>query len=116
MADGAVTWNTWQKGLAALRARYMDKDPKAAGPGDVAYSTWSQRLWCELSEGVGPGMAEAAESGQEHPVATPKWRTSSGTEHQCACVEDGEDAAPDVQGWWSSSADELMEQRLTGAA
>ena len=39
LADGAVTWNTWQKGLAA-------------GPGDVAYSTWSQRLWCEMSEEV----------------------------------------------------------------
>ena len=32
LADGAVTWNTWQKGLAALRVRHMEKDPEVVGP------------------------------------------------------------------------------------
>ena len=68
LADGAVTWNTWQKGLAALRARYMEKDSEAAGPGDVAYSTWSQRLWCELSEEVlGPEWRKQLKVGKKTP-------------------------------------------------
>ena len=46
----------------------MEKDPEAAGPGDVAYSTWSQRLWCELSEEVlGPEWRKQLKMGKKTP-------------------------------------------------
>ena len=36
LAGGAVIWKTWQKGLAAIRARYLERDPEATGPVGVA--------------------------------------------------------------------------------
>ena len=82
LAGGAVIWNTWQKGFAAIRARYLESDPEATGPVGVAYPTWSQSVWCELSEGVGSGMEGFAEGGQEGPTASPKRRTSFGPGHR----------------------------------
>ena len=52
LAQGAITWNPWQAGFAVIRARYLAKDPEATTPVRVVYSTWSQRLWSELSEEV----------------------------------------------------------------
>ena len=48
LAEGVVTWNPWQAGLAVIRARYLESDPEASPPEGVAYSTWSQKLWCDL--------------------------------------------------------------------
>ena len=68
LADGAVTWNTWQKGFAAIRARYLEKDPEAAGPVEVACSTWCQRVWCELSEEAhGPEWRRQLKVGRTTP-------------------------------------------------
>ncbi len=68
MADGAAMWYTWQKGLAALRVRCMENDPEAVGPGDVAYSRRSQRLWCELSaEVLGPEWRKQLKVGEKTP-------------------------------------------------
>ena len=50
LAGGAVIWNTWQKGFTAIRARYLETDPEAAGPVDIAFATWSQSVWREASE------------------------------------------------------------------
>ena len=50
LADGAISWNRWQAGLAAIRLRYVASDPEATQPEGVAYSTWSQKLWSDLSE------------------------------------------------------------------
>ncbi len=36
LADGAVTWNPWQAGLAAIRLRYLANDPEATQPEGVA--------------------------------------------------------------------------------
>ena len=115
LADGAVTWNTWLKGLAASAVHGEGSRGRWAGRCGLLYVEPAS-LVRVVRRGVGPGMAEAAESGQEDPAATPNRRTSSGTEHQRACGEDAEDAAPDVQGWWSSSAEELMEEPHKGAA
>ena len=52
LAEGVVTWNPWQIGLAAIRARCLVSDPEASPPEGVAYSTWSQKLWSDLSEEV----------------------------------------------------------------
>ena len=47
---------------------HMEKDPEAVGPGVVAYSTWSQRLWCELSEEVvGPEWRKQLKVGKKTP-------------------------------------------------
>ena len=47
LAGGAVIWNTWQKGFAAIRLRYLETDPEAAGPVDIAFATLSQSVWSE---------------------------------------------------------------------
>ena len=50
LADGAIACNRWQAGLVVIRRRY-ESDPEAT-PDGVSYSTWSQKLWSELSEEV----------------------------------------------------------------
>ena len=51
LGNGAISWNRWQSGLVAIRKRYIESDPEAT-PEGVGYSTWSQKLWRELSEKV----------------------------------------------------------------
>ncbi len=38
----AVILNSWQKSFAAIRLWYLESDPEAAGPVDIAFATWSQ--------------------------------------------------------------------------
>jgi len=64
----AINWNSWQSGFALLRARYERIDA-AAQPGSLAFSTWCQRLWYELSEGVyGPDWKDLLKIGRVRPV------------------------------------------------
>ena len=68
LAEGAVTWNPWQAGLAAIRERYLVSDPEASPPEGVAYSTWSQKLWSDLSEEVlGPEWRKMLKQGRVTP-------------------------------------------------
>ena len=68
LAEGAVTWNPWQAGLAAIRERYFVSDPEASPPEGVAYSTWSQKLWSDLSEEVlGPEWRKMLKQGRATP-------------------------------------------------
>ena len=68
LAGGAVIWNTWQKGFTAIRARYLETDPEAAGPVDIAFATWSQSVWCEVSESVlGPAWRDLLKVGKKVP-------------------------------------------------
>ena len=68
LAGGAVIWNTWQKSFAAVRLRYPETDSEAAGPVDMAFATWSQSVWCEVSESVlGPSSRDLLKVGKKVP-------------------------------------------------
>ena len=66
LADGGISWNRWQSGLAAIRRRY-ESDPGAT-PEGVSYSKWSLKLWSELSEKVlGPDWKVKLKEGRVLP-------------------------------------------------
>ena len=63
----AIRWNLWQSGFALLRSRYEGRDA-AATPGSLAFSTWCQSLWLELSEEVhGPDWRKLFKVGRVIP-------------------------------------------------
>ncbi len=106
LAGGAVIWNTWQKGFAGIRARYLETDPEAAGPVDIAFATWSQSVWCEVSESVlGPAWRDLLKVGKKVPRLP-----------QSGAPEFEADATTDVQSWRNSGAAWRMEARFKGAA
>ena len=110
LAEGAITWNPWQAGLAVIRARYLSSDPEASPPEGVAYSMWSQKLWSDLSEEVlGPEWRKKLTQGR----LTPRLPQSGAPRFWFGCRED---AAADVEGGRSLEAIELVERRGKGAA
>ena len=63
----AIRWNSWPSGFALLRTRYEGRDA-AATPGSLAFSTWCQSLWLELSEEVhGPDWRKLFKVGRVIP-------------------------------------------------
>ena len=63
----AIRWNLWQSGFALLRTRYEGRDA-AATSGSLAFSTWCQGLWFELSEEVyGPDWRKLLKVGRVIP-------------------------------------------------
>ncbi len=47
--EGPLTWNTWQKCIDSIRARYLERDPDAGIPEGVQYPKWSSDLWEKTS-------------------------------------------------------------------
>ena len=63
----AIRWNSWQSGFALLRTRYEGRDVTATS-GSLAFSTWCQSLWLELSEEVyGPDWRKLLKVGRVIP-------------------------------------------------
>ena len=58
----------WSRHLAAIRLRYLETDPEAAGPVEMPFATWSQSVWCEVSESVlGPAWRDLLKVGKKVP-------------------------------------------------
>ena len=83
--EGPLTWNTLQKGIALIRARYLGRDPATVVPEGVQYPKWSSSLWDEVSQNLlGPEWRDVLSIGCGCPKFRLAWPKSTCPRRPCA--------------------------------